>query len=128
MDFEQDYLMRMIKEMVKTILYMLTGKKGAEYELPLEEQYTSSEGFYRELLDLVNDGKINEAENLLYEKIDYTNKNDVSDAIAFYGYINQLDDEFLEAHNYTREEISMGIRKVAGAIGMAGIADAFTQD
>ncbi len=70
MDFEQDYIMRLIKQMVAALISVLLGKENKTYELPLEDQYKSSEGLLRELLTMVNDGKINEAENLLYERLE----------------------------------------------------------
>lgn len=125
MDFEQDYIMRMIKQMVKALISFVLGKENPLVELPLEEQYRSSEGFKRELLDMVNDGLINEAENLLYEKIDYSHKESVSDAVAFYGYLNELDNDFLEQHNYTREEVAEGLKNIASRTGVESIVDAF---
>lgn len=125
MDLEQDYLMRMIKQMVKAWISAILGKENPIYELPAEELYQSSEELFRELLDMVNDGKINEAENLLYERIDYTNKDDICDAISFYSYLNELDDDFLAENNYSREEIELGLKRIASMVGMDGLADVF---
>lgn len=124
MSVEQDYLMRMIKQMIRALIGILNGKENPLNEMPLEEQYKSVEGYFRELLEMVNDGQINEAENLLYEKIDYTNKKEVGDAILFYGYLNELDDDFLEENNYTRDEISLGLKQITRMIGMESIMDA----
>lgn len=127
MDFEQDYLMRMIKQMVKSIIKILGGKSFSEDELPLEEQYQASEGSYRKLLELVNDGKINEAENMLYDIIDYTKKDDICMAVSFYGYLNGLDDEFLKNNDFSREEVHLGLQRIAKKTGIESVIEAFKE-
>lgn len=127
MDFEQDYIMRLIKQMVAALISVILGKENKTYELPLEDQYKSSEGLLRELLTMVNEGKINEAENLLYEKLEQDNKKDIENAILFYSYINELDNDFLEKCNYSRDEIEMGLKEVVKKAGMEGLADVFCQ-
>ena len=127
MDFEQDYIMRLIKQMVAALISVILGKENKIYELPLEDQYKSSEGLLRELLTMVNEGKINEAENLLYEKLEQDNKKDIENAILFYSYINELDNDFLEKCNYSRGEIELGVKKVAKKAGMEGLTEIFCQ-
>lgn len=64
--FEQDYVMRLIKEMVRAILKLLfnidTDSPSAELLEDVKEQQTLDE-----LLDMVDNGFINEAENKIYE-------------------------------------------------------------
>ena len=66
--FEQDYIMRLIKEMVRTILKLLfnidTESPTAELLEGKEEKET-----LENLLDMIDAGKINEAENSLYDSI-----------------------------------------------------------
>lgn len=125
MDFEQDYIMRMIKQMVAALMSVILGKEYKMVELPLEDQYQSSEGMLRELLTMVNDGQINEAENLLYESFDQNSKKDVENAILFYSYLNELDNDYLEKCNYSREEIELGIKEIARRGGMEGFEEIF---
>lgn len=125
MDFEQDYIMRMIKQMVAALMSVILGKEYKMVELPLEDQYQSSEGMLRELLTMVNDGQINEAENLLYESFDQNSKKDVENAILFYSYLNELDNDYLEKCNYSREEIELGIKEIARRVGMEGFEEIF---
>ncbi|MEG1290964.1 MAG: DUF6483 family protein [Lachnospiraceae bacterium] len=126
MDFEQDYIMRMIKQMVAALISVILGKENKIYELPLEDQFQSSEGLLRKLLTMVNDGKINEAENLLYENFDQHNKKDIENAILFYSYLNELDNDFLEKCNFSRDEIEMGVKEIAKKAGMEGLTEIFT--
>lgn len=128
MDYEQDYIMRMIKQMIAALVSVLLGKENKVYELPLEDQYQSSEGILRELLTMVNDGKINEAENLLYAEFEEGDKRDIEKAILFYSYLNKLDDDYLEKCNYSREEIELGIKEVSRRAGMEGFEEIFGQE
>ena len=50
MEFEQDYLMRMIKQMIAALINALLGKENKMVELPLEEQYVSSQGLLHDCL------------------------------------------------------------------------------
>ena len=40
-------------------------------------------------------GQINEAENILLDSIDYTNKNEVMAVALFYQYLSEKDNQFL---------------------------------
>lgn len=127
MVYEQDYIMRIIKQMVAALISVILGKENKIYDLPLEDQYKSSDGLLRELLTMVNDGKINEAENLLYESFEQDNKKDIENTILFYSYLNELDNDFLEKCNYSRDEIEMGVKEIAKRSGMEGFVEVFCQ-
>lgn len=127
MIYEQDYIMRIIKQMVAALISVILGKENKIYDLPLEDQYKSSDGLLRELLTMVNDGKINEAENLLYESFEQDNKKDIENTILFYSYLNELDNDFLEKCNYSRDEIEMGVKEIAKRSGMEGFVEVFCQ-
>ena len=71
---EKDYIMRMIKEMVQVLFSLVFGKKYVSVELEDENKYEVSGNTLKYLID---QGDINEAENLLLEDLDYTNKEEV---------------------------------------------------
>lgn len=50
---------------------------------------------------MIDLGKINEAENILLDSIDYTNNNEVIEVALFYQYLSEKDNKFLENNNYT---------------------------
>ena len=45
--------------------------------------------------------------------------------LLFYYSLNGKTDEFLEEHNFSREEIMTGIQDLADRYGLSGIAEAF---
>lgn len=124
--FEQDYVMRLIKEMVRAILKLLfnidTDSPSAELLEDAKEQQTLDE-----LLDMVDNGFINEAENKIYEITEEGKKTDLEMALLFYSYLNDKSDEFLEAHNYGRDEIKAGLKDITVRYGVDDFAEMFLQ-
>ncbi len=124
--FEQDYIMRLIKEMVRAILKLLfnidTDSPSAELLKDSEEEQTLNE-----LLDMVDDGFINEAENRIYEITEEGKKIDLEIALLFYSYLNDKSDKFLEEYNYSRDEIKAGLKDITSRYGVAGFAEIFLQ-
>ena len=124
--FEQDNVMRLIKEMVRAILKLLfnidTDSPSAELLEDAKEQQTLDE-----LLDMVDNGFINEAENKIYEITEEGKKTDLEMALLFYSYLNDKSDEFLEAHNYGRDEIKAGLKDITVRYGVDGFAEMFLQ-
>ena len=49
-------------------------------------------------------------------------------ALFFYSYLNDLSDEYLEKHNFSREEIADGLKNITNKYGVNGFADAFLDD
>lgn len=124
MDFndEKDYIMRIIKEMVRVVFSLMFGKQYQSVELPEKNKYEVSGKTLEEFEKMVDGGLINEAENKLLENIDYTKKEEIFAAILFYQYIGEKDNDFLAAHNYSREEALDGIKRLAERQGYGEIS------
>ena len=68
--FQQDWILRQI-EMIGVILArLLFGKDKPDYEIVEKEKLSDSDQLYIELIRMLDEGKINEAENRLYEELD----------------------------------------------------------
>ena len=120
MEFEQDYIMRMIKGMGQIIL-KLFGKSGAEERYATNYAATPLEELYQRLLELADRGLINEAENLLFREMDRSDKAYLEMAMNFYRHIEEMSDDFLAAHHYSRAEIAQGIQMGAAEYGITGL-------
>ena len=107
---EKDYIMRMIKEMVRVLFSLIFGKKYVSVEL--ENKYEVSGKNLKDFLHMIDSGKINEAENILLDSIDYTDRNEVMAAALFYQYLSEKDSEFLKNNNYTKEEVISGFKQL----------------
>ena len=109
---EKDYIMRMIKEMVQVLFSLVFGKKYVSVELEDENKYEVSGNTLKYFFDMIDQGDINEAENLLLEDLDYTNKEEVMAAAFFYQHLSQKDDDFLRRNDYTKEEVLFGPKQL----------------
>ena len=62
---------------------------------------------------MIDLGKINEAENILLDSIDYTNNNEVIEVALFYQYLSEKDNKFLENSSYTKEGELSGCKQLS---------------
>lgn len=122
--FEQDYVMRLIRQMVRAILKMLF---HIDTDSPTEELLKESEEKETlvTLLDLVDKGSINEAENNLSDLTSDGSMSGLKMALLFYSYLNDKTDDFLEKNDFSREEIKLGLKDVALRYGLENIAETF---
>ena len=81
-------------------------EKGGTYKLKVTEMYPTGAG------------KINEAENRLFEELECDEEGIFEAALGFYDYLNSLPEEFLEEHNYTRDEVKEGAQSLADRKGL----------
>jgi ribosome assembly protein YihI (activator of Der GTPase) len=125
--FEQDYVMRLIKEMVRAILKLLFNIDTDDPTVELLENKEEKETL-ENLLDMVDAGKINEAENRLYEIINAKDMNSLEAALLFYSYLNDKTDDFLETNDFCRDEIKLGIENIIDSFGLGSIAKIFLTD
>lgn len=110
---EKDYIMRMIKEMVRVLFSLMLGKQYTQVELPRENRFLVSGKNLGDLKEMADQGKINEAENLLLENLDYENKEEVTAAVLFYEYVGQMEEGFLKKNGYSLEEVYDGLMQIA---------------
>ena len=124
---EQDYLMRMIKEMVRAILKLLF---NIDMETPTVELLDNREEreLLENLLDMIDAGAINEAENQLCDLLSNAGMDNIKIALLFYYYLNDKTDDFLEANDFCREEIKLGMKDMADRYGLSSIAKMFLED
>lgn len=125
--FEQDYVMRQLKEMIRAIFKMLFGidEKSPTAEL-LESQEDAE--LLESLLELADDGIIRDAENLLlYGSIDGS-MGRLKTALLFYSYLNDKTDEFLDGNGFSREDIKSGINLLMERYNLSDLAKVILLD
>ncbi len=123
---EKDYYMRVVHELVRTLIRLVFRKeidKDEEKMVPLEvlEQY-------KKLTAMIDDGQINEAENLLLDGMEVDSRAYFELTLLFYEKLNAKTDEFLEEHDYSREEVLDGIKYVVDFYGYGSLMDAFVDE
>lgn len=124
---ERDYIMRLIREMVRAILKLFF---NIDSESPTEELLAGEEE--KQLLDIllamVDVGDINHAENQLYEIVSGGDMEKLKMALLFYSYLNDKNDDFLTEHDFSRGEIKSGIKDMVSMYGLDSMADVFLSD
>lgn len=109
---EKDYIMRMIKEMVSVLFSILLGKQYVSVDEERKNGYEVSGTDLNDLLDMIDNGQINEAENLMLDDIDYSDKKGLAAALLFYQYLSEKKKDFLQDHDYSDEEILDGAKQI----------------
>ena len=121
---QDDYILRQIREMVRAVMKMLFQVSASELTPEVIED-TVARQILTNLNDLVDNGRIDDAENQLYEMTCEGDRQNLEIGLLFYYHLNSKDDEFLEANNFSREEIMTGIQDLADRYNLSGIAEAF---
>lgn len=122
--FEEDYIMRQIREMVRMLLKLL-------FQMDLKEDSeellrgTKENEVLRELLEMVDDGRINEAENRVYELCEDGEMANLKVMLLFYDYLNGKSDEYLEECEFSREELKEDMRDLLAGFGLSDMAETF---
>lgn len=117
---EKDYIMRIIKEMVRVLFSLMLGKKYVAVEMEKENGFEVSGKKLEDYLRMIDRGEINEAENQLLENIDYSDKYNVATAALFYQYLSEKTECFLTEHDFSKEEVLDGMNRL---IQKAGYGD-----
>ncbi len=120
----QDYVMRLISEMVRTLLRLIFQIDMNSPAADLLENDEEQETLQR-LLRLIDNGEINEAENQIYQMTEDAQQKELKLALIFYAYLNEKSDEYLEQHNFSREEIKFGLKNIMERYEIHGFEEMF---
>lgn len=113
--FENDYIIKQINIVIKFLAGVLFNKDTTEcYNIKDEKGNITDKGkLCIKLRRLVDEGKINEAENLLFSEIEKNKDIDLLEAaLDFYGYLNEKDDKFLENNGFSHQEVLEGLQDI----------------
>jgi hypothetical protein len=110
--YEKDYIMRLIHGIARVLMKLLYGDEAEDGDgaIVLKEQEARENNDY--LAGMIDAGQVNEAEEKLFdllESVGWERREKASLAIAFYDRLNSKDDAFLEAADFSREEIIRGL-------------------
>lgn len=119
--YEKDYIMRLIHGIAMVLARLLLGRQmenEGEIATILDKQEKEQNDL---LLRMVDEGKINRAEDRLFDLLEnasWDDRHKAAVAICFYSHVNDKDDEFLEQADFTREEIMEGLEDAMKAVHM----------
>ena len=112
--------MRLVHEIARVLAKILFNIDSETVSEELESRIEETD-VLEQLLDMVDSGQINEAENKLYDLLNTEDPNCIETAILFYSYLNDKSDEFLKENDYSRGEVKEGIENVAERVGLGGL-------
>jgi hypothetical protein len=112
MGVKKDYSSRKVKDTIDSVSKLYLGKNEPGYDLPEGNIYSEMDKLYHRITTLADEGDINEAENVLLESLDYNDMKQFELALSFYLYINEFDDDYLEDHDYSKDEILYGTQTI----------------
>ena len=139
MEFENNGLKNSIAGTLRLVGILMSGAWNDKYKQTKFVENAAQEDFYQTLLQRIDRGEINEAENelLAYMEGERSVKNaalkDIRTVdntmldmgLSVYGYMNEKEDIFLEQNNYCRQEIEEGIRGLLMRFGVSIPADSW---
>ncbi len=121
---EEDYIMKLIKELVRAVLKIVFGIDTES----ISSELISNEEVREEivtLLKMIDEGKINEAENELHTNIDGIDNEGLKAALLFYDYLNNKDDNFLQENGFSRDEIKEGLKDIMAKYNLDSMSEMF---
>lgn len=122
--FEQDYIMRQIQQILKVLVKILFNIDSETISSSLiQDMETKETADY--LLRKIDSGNINEAENELSVLTENRTMDNLLAGIIFYSYLNEKDDDYLESHDLSRDEVEDGIKNLLSEYGLETMADIF---
>lgn len=101
-----------LADSVRMCMYMVCGIRENKYKQPKFIENSAQDMLYYQLIKLIDKGRINEAEDEMYELLNPELNDDYYTMLCLYDYMNGLEDYFLRENNFSREEILDGIREI----------------
>ena len=113
-----DWLLKQIN-VVSEFLQKLFTDMETNRKLNENEQYQKNSFEFERLLEnLIEEDRINDAENILFEKLETNNLMYTTIATRFYDKLKGLSDEKLQKSNYSRDEILQGLNDMCDMFGL----------
>ncbi|EJP6473944.1 hypothetical protein NHI66_003330 [Clostridium botulinum] len=113
---EDDYILRLIKSGVKAAVALFAGKDAIKSDIESENYnmtISSDELLEYMIKKHLREGKINEAEDVLFEAIENQGtKKNLEVALFFYSELNKWDDAKLKKYNFSKIEIQQGLEDI----------------
>lgn len=124
---EQDYIMRLIRELVRSVLKLVFHIDPGPVTAELLDTEADRELFDR-LLKQIDDGQIAEAEESVRILGRDGTDSSLKLTLLFYSALNEKDDGFLEANGFSREQIKSGLLEAADRFALGDLTHLFLMD
>lgn len=118
MYFQKDWLLRQIQITAQMMAKAVFNKSTPFYEMENREVQTAGDLLHEKLMRLLEEARVNEAEDLLFEELDQYGITCLRAALDFYARLNEFDDETLTRNGFEREEIAQGLEDIKNMFGI----------
>lgn len=112
MEHQKGTIKKSINDLIRMTAIIAFGAFQEKYKQPKFLENSAEDSLYLKLMHMIDEGKINEAENLLIERLESKKLEDLQLALDIYNYMNEKSDEFLQSNNFERIEIEEGVKSV----------------
>ncbi len=118
MGLQDDWILRQIEIVARFVSQLVFHKNDVRYELSTTtETLSSTDETYLLLTRLLKEKRVGEAEDLLFENIEYNDRY-IQLAMDFYSKLNTFSDQELEDANFSREEVYDGLIEILELLGV----------
>lgn len=123
MFLKQDWILRQIQMIVDMVARIVFHKGAISYEIENAANPSQTDLLYSELIRLIDQRKLGEAEDRLMEQIDVNDRKHLELALDFYQKLNRLSDNELEQSGFPRSEISDGLNTILKLFELGNLAN-----
>lgn len=122
--YEQDYIIRMNNEVIRTMVKLLLNK---DIGAPIDRSEGTMKSENKKMLETSNGqsgiDNIKKMEEEILTLVDADKEGALEKALVFYGYLNELPEDALLSQNYSHEKIKKGLKMVAEHYGILNVID-----
>ncbi len=111
----EDWLMRQVEAMARSIAMLVFHKEGTDY-VPSGDE--TADGLHGELMRRLEAGDLCGAEDLLFETAEEGGLGCLEAGVDFYARLNELSDAQLEQAGFGRDEIQEGLQDLSERFGV----------
>lgn len=120
--YHQDWLLRQIESITRYVFSVLLGKENelsSDIRIETQQQANGATNTLSfRLGGLVREGRLCEAEDLLYSAIENGDPEALTAGLRFYNDLNLLSDETLQRCNFPRDEILSGLQQLCAVYAL----------
>lgn len=116
--YSKDWFMMQVEQMVEFVARVVFGESYNEYQVEDYDNLTEEDKLFIGITALLNENKISEAEEYLFEKVDVENMKQFRVVLDFYQKLNNFSDEELEENNFSREMVFNGLKNISERFGI----------
>lgn len=120
--YEQDYIMRVNRDVIRTIAKLLLNKDIDSPEISFSDELKSEGKRSLELMNGQTDmGNLHTLEQEIWKLMEEGQERALEKALLFYSYLNEQNEEYLASQNFSREKIKMGLMQISSKCGVDSV-------